>query len=73
MHGRPLQECCLDLAKEVAAWFPAELGMDPASIAPVLSQVKRHKSPPKMRQATLKQVRPDLASPASCNAAHSIK
>lgn len=30
--------------------------MDPVSIAPVLAQVKRHKSPPKLRQALLKQV-----------------
>ena len=72
VRGTPLQACGLDLAREIAAWFPADLGMDPASIAPVLSQVKRHKSPPKMRQATLKQVRTVLGSSAFVNAAHSL-
>ena len=72
VRGTPLQDCGLDLAREVVAWFPAELGLDPASIVPVLSEVKRHKSPPKMRQATLKQVRTALASSAFLNAAQSM-
>ena len=57
VRGRLLQDYGMELATQVAGWFPAELGMDPVSIVPVLSQVKRQKSAlPKMRQATLKQV-----------------
>ncbi|KAK9844907.1 hypothetical protein WJX74_008468 [Apatococcus lobatus] len=71
VRGRSLQNYGLELATAVAAWFPAELGMDPASIVPVLSQVKRHKLPPKMRQATLKQEKPAASSQVTLASASS--